>query len=157
MAKIIIEQLERTSRFGIPYPKENANDWWDIEHDEDGRMDSIDKILYASMENQVIFWDPSSGHWSGQAGEIWEFRCTGDVDIKSPAGGVITFENGLSIRLNVFDYLYIDIPSRPLVGNHTGAFHATSEYLEHPDRLLVGWREKSSFHFLRPLLVSTID
>ena len=78
----------KTSRLEIPYPPENSDDWWDIENGVAGRMDMIDRILYAAMENQSMHWVWTSGTW-GLSGST--FGPSGEVDVvvKSPAGGTL--------------------------------------------------------------------
>ena len=143
---------KKTTRLEIPYPPEDAVDWWDIEDGTAGRMDTLDRLIYAAMENQDLHWDWASGEWGVDGGE---FGPTGDdVVIKSPAGGTIVFAYASRVTISSGDYVYMVVPDRPLVSTgNTGVLVASSTFLERADRCLIGYKTPAGpFLWLRPAL-----
>ena len=149
------ETPKYTTRLNIPYPPERGEDWWTIEDAAGGRMDRLDLCIYAAMENQVLFWQMYEGSWRYNNGtEVFEVWYS-NVRVRSPAGGIITFTNGYSIPVADGDFVYFEVPERPLTGTgHTGVFGTSSTFTERPDRVVLGRRYGSSFVWLRPLLIT---
>ena len=145
----------KTSRLEIPYPPENSDDWWDIENGVAGRMDMIDRILYAAMENQSMHWVWTSGTW-GLSGST--FGPSGEVDVvvKSPAGGTLVFAPASAVTVSTGDYVYMVVPERPLASTGlTGVLVATSTFLERSDRCLIGFKSQAGpFVWIHPALES---
>jgi len=138
----------KTTRLEIPYPPENGEDWWTIENAAGGRMDMLDKCIYAAMENPNL-WVTQSGYWTYSGGEFTVQA--GPVTVNSPAGGTIVFEDELSVTVEDGDYVYFEVPQRPVASTGlTGVLGASSTYLERPDRCLIGHRRGSNFDWLHP-------
>jgi len=143
-----------TTRLGIPYPAENDDDWWDIENAVDGRMDKLDKLLMASLEDLTIHRDygAGSGQWEYDRADSFDVTM-GDVVIKSPQGGSITFTDGTSVLVAEGEYVWATIPERPLVSAHSpGQIASGPVYTHSPNTLLIGVLLLGKFLWLQPWL-----
>lgn len=139
-----------TTRLSIPFPDDYDDDWYANEDGAGGRMDKLDELICAAIENPHLALDriASVGYWDWD--RVDKMTITGgDLVLRSPSGGTVTFASGANVTVADGEWMYFEVPVRPLTGSNAGTLLAAANVQVDASKVILGRAEGGKFGWIR--------